>query len=160
MNYSLAHLGLVPVAVHFETVRKSCRYSRIAGKLMKRKYLDPYPLPHVSVQIKTIGIALVYGYLRHYPYQKSDETLFSYLWHVTAQSASNMLSRYQTLEESFKPFTSVTEYWSMERPWCTDIAQSILFGSEDIKHVPPFEYLDYLCSREGGYLLNGYLQSP
>lgn len=155
MNYNLTHLELVPVAVHFETVNKSCRYSQIAGKLMKRKYLDPYPIPHTSIQIKTIGIALVYGYLRHYPYQKSNETLFSYLWHVTAKSASNMLSRYQTLEESFTPFTSVTEYWDADRPWCTDIADQILFGTEDIKHIPPFEYLDYLCSQERGFLLNG-----
>lgn len=152
---SFCHVNLVPVAVHFETIRESCRYSRIAGKLMRRKYLDPYPLPHVSIQIKTIGIALVYGKLTHYPYLKSDETLFSYLWHVTAKTADSMLSRYQTLQESFKPFSNVTEYWDSDRPWCTDIADQILFGTEDIKHVPPFEYLDQLCASERGFLLDG-----
>ena len=153
MKYELSHLGLIPVAVHFETVKKSCRYSQIIGKLVKRKYLDPYPLCHVSVQIKTIGIALIYGKLNHYPYLQSDETLFSYIWHVTAETAHNMLSRYQTVEESFKPFNSVTQYLKPDQPWCTDIADWILFGSEDIKHIPPIKYLDLLCSKERGYLL-------
>lgn len=150
-----SHVDLIPVAVHFETIRESCRYSQIIGKFVKRKYLDPYPLPHVTIQIKTIGIALVYGQLTNYPYQKTDETKFSYIWHVSAKSANNMLHRYQTIQESFTPYNSVAQYFKSDRPWCTDIANQVLFGSEDIKHLPPIEYLDRLCSKERGYLLNG-----
>lgn len=145
---------VVTIAIHFETVCLSCRYSQILGKYLQRKYGDPYPLTHCTLQIGQLGISIELGKFKEYVYNRTPETRFSYLYSIRKIDAKEIYDRVTVYRDLWQPYRSLLAYSKPNTPLCTDFLNYCLFKIEDIRRELPIEFLERLIRSQRGLLID------
>ncbi len=145
---------MVRIATHFYGIDFDDKYSRIAAKLLQRKYHDPYPLTHVCLQVDKLFIA----YLgKHFIVTKSlpkpKILKFSYTINAAIEDACRILHEYRKLVKDYPCNFSMASYFKPGVPWCTDFIKRILFNYQGgYLQQPPYELLDdFICSDKGTF---------
>lgn len=146
---------MVKLTTHFYGVDPDNKYSRIAAKILKRKYADPYPLTHVCLQVQNLFIEYRGKDFKvtSRPRPAPQHVRFSYSQEVAIEFALDLLAKYRRIREDYPYNFSTASYFKSGVPWCTDFINRLLFNYQgDYLQQPPYELLDSLVCSETGFL--------
>ena len=142
------------IVLYFYGVNRDDRHSKIAAKILKRKYKDPYPLTHVVLKVDKLYLEYLGSFFRIRESLPLPEVVkFSYSMPTTPAISMDYINQFNELRKDYPCNFSMVNYFKPNVPWCTDFIYRLLFGHQgDYLQIPPWVLLENLTVSELGFL--------